>query len=155
MRRALLIGAALALPISGASVALASGGQAFAGTTIVCTTITDPSTGFIALSGCTGGNTGGGSQPVSVAALANGGTINWLHTPNTTTFAKPTTLVATSAKKCPGYVKGASSNPTAEKFAGVVTGDSGNGLKVPGKYSGAVCISTSGNITALKPVKAN
>jgi hypothetical protein len=75
-------------------------------------------------------------------------------TPNSTTFGAPTETT-TSAKKCPGYVKGASSNPSAIKFKGVVTADTGDGIKVPGKYQGAVCISNdeAGTITALKPLK--
>jgi hypothetical protein len=35
-----------------------------------------------------------------------------------------------------------------------VTADT-SGMKLPGKYKGAVCISTSGNITALKALKVN
>ncbi len=66
----------------------------------------------------------------------------------------------TSAKKCPGYVKPAKgqppppTNPTADKFAGTVTADT-SGMKVPGKFKGAVCISSTGNITALKALKVN
>jgi hypothetical protein len=29
------------------------------------------------------------------------------------------------------------------------------GFKIPGKYSGVVCISSSGNITSPKPLKVN
>jgi hypothetical protein len=152
MRRAILLAAALALPISGASVALASGGQAWAGAKITCTAITGTATGTVTLSGCTGGNTGGASNPVPTSTLATGGTIPWV-SGSSTTFGAPT-LTATSAKKCPGYVKGGSNNPSAEKFKGAVTGDSGDGLKIPGKYQGAVCIDSAGNITALKPTTA-
>ena len=149
MRRALLLAAALAIPVSGASV-VALGTQAGAATTIVCTTITGNASSTITVSGCTGGNTGGSSKPVNATTLASGGTIDWV-SGSTTTVAAPT-LTATSAKKCPGYVKGGSSNPTADKFAGKVTGDTGDGIKVPGTDKGAVCISSSGAVTALKPL---
>jgi hypothetical protein len=84
--------------------------------------------------------------------LANGGTIEWL-SGSTTTIGAPT-LTATSAKACPGYSKTATVNPVAEKFTAPVTGDSGDGLKLPGTAKGAVCIGTDGSITALKPLTA-
>ena len=152
MRRMLLLAAALAIPVSGASVA-ALGSPAFAaGVKITCTTITGNAASTITVSGCTGGNTGGASKPIVATSLASCGTITWVS--NTTTTLGPATLKSTSAKKCPGYVKGGTNNPTADNFSAAVTGDSGNGLKVPGKATGAVCISHSGDITALKPTKA-
>jgi len=117
---------------------------------ITCTTITGSAT--LVVSGCTGGNTGGMSESLSAATLATGGTIDWV-SGGSTTIGAPT-LAATSAKSCPGYSKGAASNPTAEKFTAAVTSDSGDGLKLPGSAKGAVCISTSGAITALKPLAA-
>ena len=151
MRRALLLAAALAIPVSGASV-VALSTQAGAATSITCTTITGNATSTITVSGCTGGNTGGSSKPVNAATLASGGTIDWV-SGSTTTIGKPT-LTSTSAKKCPGYVKGGSSNPSADKFTATVTADTGDGIKVPGTAKGAVCISSSGAVTALKPLKA-
>lgn len=151
MRRVLLLAAALAIPLSGASV-MALSTQAGAATTIVCTTITGNASSTITISGCTGGNTGGSSQPIAGTALAAGGTIHWV-SGSSTTIAAPT-LTSTSAKKCPGYVKGGSNNPAADKIAANVTGDTGDGIKVPGKASGAVCIAHSGAVTALKPLKA-
>src|SRR5262249_6567213 len=115
-------------------------------------------TGSITVSGCSGtANTGTQTQPIPTASLASGGTITWASGKTTTISAA--TIVATNAKKCPGYVKPpkgqtSSSNPTADKVSGTVNADT-SGLKVPGKYKGAVCISSSGNITALKPLKAN
>ena len=156
MRRILLTAAAvaaIAVPASVATVGLASPAGA-AAVTITCTTITGTATTTITVSGCTGGNTGGSSLPVNSLALANGGTITWT-SGSTTTIGKPV-LTTTSAKKCPGYVKGGTSNPTADKFAASVTGDTGNGIKVPGTSTGAICIgsaSTGSNITALKPLK--
>jgi hypothetical protein len=89
-------------------------------------------------------------MPLAATALAAGGTITWT-SGSTTTVGAPT-LTATSAKKCPGYVKGSSSNPTADKFTGKVTADTGDGIKIPGTDKGAVCISSSGSVTALKPL---
>ncbi|MGZ4735506.1 MAG: hypothetical protein ACXV8R_07865 [Acidimicrobiia bacterium] len=159
MRKQQVLGAALALTLTISGAALVSGGQAWAakgpkGKT-VCTTITGNASSTVTVSGCTdinGANTGGASQPIPIATLAGGGTVTWV-SGKTTTFAAPT-LTATNAKKCPGYVKGASSNPSADKFKGAVTADT-SGMKVPGKFKGAVCISPSGDITALKPLKAN
>jgi hypothetical protein len=151
MRRALLLAAALAIPVSGASV-MALGTQAGAATSIVCTTITGTATSTITVSGCSGGSTGGSSKPANASTLATGGTIDWV-SGSTTTISAPT-LTSTSAKKCPGYVKGGSSNPTADKFTAKVTADTGDGIKVPGSAKGAVCISSSGSITALKPLSA-
>ncbi len=150
-----ILGAALALSISG--VALVTGGQAFAATgpkgKATCTSITGTASGTVTVSGCFGtANTGGASQPLPTTSLALGGTVTWV-SGKTTTFSQPS-IVATSAKKCPGYVKGGSNNPSADKFAGAVTSDT-SGMKVPGKFKGAVCISPSGNVTALKALKVN
>jgi hypothetical protein len=148
----MLLVAALAIPVSGASfVALST--EAGAATSIVCTTITGNIASTLTVSGCSGGNTGGSSNPITATALATGGTIVWINS-NSTTIGAPA-LAATSAKKCPGYVKGGANNPTAEKFKATVTADKGDGIKVPGKASGAVCIAKSGAITALKPLKTN
>jgi hypothetical protein len=145
MRKVLLLAAALSIPVSGASLALA-GGTAWAGTKIVCTNVNGTVSGTITISGCTGGNTGGSSTATPTSTLATGGTIHWV-SGSTTTFGSPT-LVSKAGKKCPGYVKGASSNPTVDKASGTVTADTGDGLKVPGKYSATVCVSPSGTITA-------
>ncbi|MGO8872095.1 MAG: hypothetical protein ACLQPH_11965 [Acidimicrobiales bacterium] len=125
---------------------------AFAAAKITCTTLTGTISGTITVSGCTGGHTGGSSMPLPAAALAVGGTIDWVMTPNSTTIGAPV-LTPTSAKKCPGYVKKGLSNPTAEKFNAPVTADTGDGIAFgtsKDKATGAVCISSSGNITALK-----
>jgi hypothetical protein len=158
MRRILLVAAALAVAASGLSLAL-TGGTASAGSgpkgKTHCASVAGTTTGTVTISGCTdsnGANTGGASQPISTAALATGGTVTWVSS-TTATFG-PATLVSTSAKHCPGYVKGASSNPAAEKFSGAVTASTA-GFKIPGKYAGEVCISTSGNITSPKPLKVN
>jgi hypothetical protein len=120
------------------------------GSSISCTTITGGAT--LVVTGCTGGNTGGGSTPLSAATLASGGTIHWV-SGGSTTIGAPT-LAATSATHCPGYVKKAAAEPTAEKFSAVVTSDTGDGLKLPGTAKGAVCIGLDGSITALAPLAA-
>jgi len=150
MRRILLLAAALAIPVSGASVAL-SGMPAWAGVSIVCTGANGPITGNLTISGCTGGNTGGGAVPFLTVSLQTGGTVHWL-SGSTTSFGIAG-LTPTSAAHCPGYVKGAVSNPTADKVNIPVTADTGNGIKVPGSAKGAVCISTGGNISLLKALK--
>ncbi len=158
MRSRRILGAALALSLSG--VALVGGGQAFAATgpkgKVTCTTITGTATGTVTISGCTGSAaTGGASLPLPTISLAAGGTVTWLNT-KTTTFGAAA-LGGSSVKKCPGYVKPpkggpVGAEPTAFKFSGVVTADT-SGMKVPGKFKGVVCVSTTGDITALKPLK--
>jgi hypothetical protein len=150
-----VVGAALALSISGIALVTApqAGALARPHAKTVCTTVTGTATGTITISGCSGtANNGGASQPMPTLSLATGGTIHWVNG-QTSTFSKPT-LTAGNAHKCPGYVKGASKEPSEEKFTGTVTADT-TGMKVPGKYKGDVCIDQSGNITARKPVKAN
>jgi hypothetical protein len=144
VRRILLLAAALTIPVSGASLALGSG-QAWAGTKIVCTTISGNASTQLVISGCSSGHTGGASVPLAGAALASGGTIHWV-SGGSTTIAAPV-LTATSAKKCP--VAGS----TADKLTAAVTADAGDGIKVPGVVKGAVCIAPNLNITALKPLK--
>jgi hypothetical protein len=150
-----MLGATLALT---AGLAMVSAGPAWGAAApkpkgkVLCTTVTGTVTGTITISGCSGtANTGASSQPLSVGALASGGTVTWAST-KTSTFSAAVTS-ATNAKKYPGYVKGAQSNPSAIKFSGTVTADT-SGMKIPGKYKGAVCVNGN-NITALKPLKAN
>jgi hypothetical protein len=124
--------------------------------TIKCTTI-DGTIATITVSGCTGGFTGGNSTAMDGTTLATGGTIDWVSGSNTT-IAAPT-LKTVAAKKCPGYTKPAKGTtppePTAESFSAVVTADSGDGLALPGKATGEVCIGTDGSITALKGLAAS
>ena len=155
MRRALLLTAALIIPMAGATVAMAP--SAFAGAKIVCTTINGSATGTIIVSGCSGGNTGGKSMPISSAELALGGSITW-QSGSTTTISKPS-IVDEKATHCPGYIKSTKKNPyngaepSAIKFTATVTADSGDSIKVPGKATGEVCESTSGAVTAAKALK--
>ena len=122
------------------------------GSSLLCTTIAGNAASTLTVSGCTGGNTGGGSLPLTATALALGGTIQW-SSGGSTTIGAPT-LTPTGATHCPGYVKKAASEPTAENFSAVVSSDTGDGLKLPGTAKGAVCIGTDGSITALKPLAA-
>jgi hypothetical protein len=156
-----MLAAALAIPVSGAAV-VGLTGPASAGTpkppkvTVVCTTIAGNVAGDIVVSGCTGGDTGGSSQPIVATALATGGTIDWV-SGATTTISAPT-LTSTSAKHCPGYLKGASSEPSAEKFTATIT--NGSDVNTPpnmplsGSAKGEVCIASDGSVSAPKPLKA-
>jgi hypothetical protein len=151
----MLTAAALTIPFSAVAATATFGGTAWAAASITCTTITGTAASTLVVSGCTGGVTGGSSIPIAGTALALGGTIHWT-SGSTTTIAAPT-LTLTSNKKCPGYVKPPKGTtppePTAEKFSAVVTADTGDGIKVPGTSKGAVCISTTGAITALGSMK--
>ncbi len=130
----------------------------WASSTISCTNV-DGSvvSNAIVVSGCTGGDTGGGSNTLPALALATGGTIQW-SSGSTTTISAPT-LTTSVGKTCPGYVapvhgQAPPPEPTLEKFTAVVTSDSGDGLKLPGSSKGAVCIGTDVNatITAAGPL---
>jgi hypothetical protein len=126
----------------------------WASSDIVCTTISGNVSSDVTVSGCSGGDTGGGSVALPATELATGGTIDWL-SGGSTTIGAPT-LTSTSAKKCPGYVKNGppASEPTAEAFTTTVTKDTGDGLKLPGSAKGSVCLATDGTISALKPLSA-
>lgn len=117
-----------------------------------CTTITGNIGSTIVVSGCTGGDTGGMSNAFTAIDLATGGTIPW-SSGGSTTIGSPT-VTATSATKCPDYVRGGANNPSAEKISGAVTADTGDGLKLPGTFKGAVCIQSDGTITALSALAA-
>jgi hypothetical protein len=138
---------------SGAITALKPMDTKWHSSTIKCSGVNGTATGTITVSGCTGGDTGGGSEAMSATTLASGGTIDWL-SGGSSTIGTPT-LKTASATKCPGYVKKAASEPTAESFTAVVTADTGDGLALPGKATGEVCISTGGSITALKALAAS
>jgi hypothetical protein len=150
IRRILLTVATILIPVAGITT-LGIAGTAGAAGKMECTGISGSVAGFITLSGCTGPNTGGGSQPLTSAALANGGTFSWL-SGGTTTVSAPTLTTTANDKKCPGYSKTASSNPSGIAFTSVVTGDTGDGILIPGAVSGDICVSTTGNITPLKAI---
>jgi hypothetical protein len=138
------------IPVAGLTLGIAGTAGAATGK-ITCTTFTGNASGTITISGCTGGNTGGSSEPLTALSLETGGTVTWV-SGSTTTSGAPT-LTAASATKCPGYVKNATSNPAAEDFTAAVTGDTGDGILIPGTEAGSVCIGTDGSITALKALK--
>ncbi len=125
---------------------------AYGSSSLTCTSASGNIGADLTVSGCTGGDTGGGSAAFVALDLATGGTIPWL-SGGSTTIAAPTTA-PTSAKSCPGYVKNALTNPTAESFTAVVTADTGDGLKLPGSAKGAVCIASDGTLSILKPLTA-
>ena len=144
MRRGLLLAADLTIPITGASLAV-SDGVSGAATKIVCTTISGNASTTIVISGCSGGITGGVSTPLPGTALGAGGPIPWI-CGSVTTIGAPV-LTAASAKKCPFP------GSTAFRLTAPFVADVGDGIKVPGVASGAVCIDPNVNITALKPLK--
>ena len=148
MRRGLLLAADLTIPITGASLAV-SDGVSGAATKIVCPTISGNASSTIVISGCSGGITGGVSTPLPGTALGAGGPIPWISgsgSGSVTTIGAPV-LTAASAKKCPFP------GSTAFRLTAPAVADVGDGIKVPGVASGAVCIDPNVNITALKPLK--
>ena len=50
---------------------------------------------------------------------------------STTTSGVPA-LTTVAATHCPGYVKNAATNPSADSFTASVTGDTGDGMLHPG-----------------------
>jgi len=152
MRRILLAAVAMVLPISALAVVGLSGTAGAAGGKLVCTSITGNASSTIVISGCTGGNTGGSSEPLVATSLETGGTTDWVQAGSTTTTDAPV-LTDLSAKKCPGYVKNAATNPSAIGFAFNVTADTGDGMLLPATGAGSVCVSTTGAITTLKALE--
>jgi len=163
-RKAGMSVAAVALASSGIAVLFAMPASASSGPKgkVTCTTMSGslPSE-TITIGGCTGTavpGTGGHSIPLSILILANGGPVTW-QSGAVTTFAKPK-LGTAKATHCPGYVKSTKKapysgpEPALDKFSGAVTSDNA-GLKVPGKYSGEVCVSSAGNFSAAKALKIN
>ncbi len=150
MRRILLTVVAMLIPAAGLTLGLSGTAGAATGK-ITCTTFTGNASSTLVISGCTGGNTGGSSQPLSALSLATGGTVTWV-SGSTTTSGVPT-LTTVAATHCPGYVKGAATNPSADSFTAAVTGDTGDGMLIPGTEAGEVCVGTDGSITALKALK--
>jgi hypothetical protein len=156
MARRFISATAVVVLTLGAVVVTATGAEAAKGPKgkTACTTITGTVSGNIQISGCVdsnGANTGGASVPFPTLNLATGGTITWA-SGKTTTLGLPIT-VPTNAKKCPGYVKGATTNPTALKVGGAVTADT-SGMKVPGKVKGAICLAADlQTVTLLKTFK--
>jgi hypothetical protein len=150
MRRVLLLAAALATAVSGAYVVASSSPAWASGAKITCTTLNGDFMPSLTVSGCSGGNTGGGSYPGGATALtgwppANGGTINWLS--GSTTTIGPPTISSISSRRCPDP------NGGAEKFSATVTADTGDGIKVPGRATWALCTSRYGFISALRGLK--
>lgn len=142
MRRVLMAAAALVIPVAGVAVGFSS--PAFAkAASITCKSISGTESTAV-LSECTGGHTGGSSEPLN---LADGGPIDWV-SGSVTTVAKPKASFP-SAKKC---IKMYGAGSTAAAIKDTVTKDTGDGIKVPGKVTGAVCIN-GGNVYPDKPFK--
>ncbi|HEX3979857.1 MAG TPA: hypothetical protein VHW93_01460 [Acidimicrobiales bacterium] len=121
---------------------------------VTCTAAVGNLSSAITLGGCSGGYTYGYSERVPAAILTAGGTIAWL-SGGSTTIGVPTVSSRTGSH-CPGYVKPVRGQtpppePVAESFTAPVTADSGDGLALPGKVKGAVCIAADGSVTATKP----
>ncbi|HXW33070.1 MAG TPA: hypothetical protein VEJ87_00710, partial [Acidimicrobiales bacterium] len=111
-------------------------------------TITGTTTTTIAFSNCTGGNTGGASNPIPTTSLATGGVIPWVDG-NTTTIGAPTlTSPKSLVKKCVKlYGAGSSEDSATGPVSASTTGDS----PIPGTFSGEVCIDPAGGLHLLKP----
>jgi len=105
----------------------------------VCKGIVGSITTTTTLTECTGGQTGGSSTPLG-PALQQGGTITWTSGSTTTVGAPGLQLVHT-----PGC------NGTENAITAQVTADSGNGIKVPGTFTGTACLNLDGTITVVKP----
>ena len=150
MRRAILLAAAVALPLAGVLVGAGPAGASTGKTT--CTGLTGTATGTVQITGCSGG-VSGNSTPVPTTTLATGGTITF--SAGTVDFASPT-LASAKATKCPGYVKSSKKKPytgpepSLFKYSGTVSASTVSGLKVPGKFKGEACSSASGTISAAK-----
>lgn len=148
MRRTLLAAAALALPFTGVAVGLSTPAFAKAKVTVTCTAVTGTVSGTITISGCSGGSpansTGGSSQPLTASTLAAGGTVTWI-SGSSTTIAKP---------KLKAY-SGCGAGSVGESFKAKVKKDVGDGIK-GGTASGTICyVTSSGVISAAKPLVIN
>jgi hypothetical protein len=132
----MLVVAALAIPVSAASIGFA--GPAGASAPVSCTKVTGTITGTLTFKGC--GTLGKGSAPA--ASLASGGTITWKGKKSgTTTF----TVTVTS----PG--QGACAKGSTEYDAtGSVTGDTSGKVTVGSAVSGKACVDAAGNVTLVK-----
>ncbi len=152
MRRLFMIFTAMLIPVAGLTLGFAAGTASAGNLKITCTTITGNVSADITVSGCTGGNTGGSSVPQPALDLATGGTTDWV-SGSTTTIGTPATT-SIPPTKCPGYVKPPKGttppNPSALSVLATVTGDTGDGIFIPGTATAEVCIGTDGTITALK-----
>ncbi|HXW34407.1 MAG TPA: hypothetical protein VEJ87_07490 [Acidimicrobiales bacterium] len=144
MRRVLLTVAALAIPLSAATVTM-TGGTAWAKgeKSITCKTVGGNPTGTVVISSCNG-NTGGGAS-VSGLALATGGVVTW-NNGKTTTIGTPT-LSSPKNKKC------SAAGDAVDAFTAPVTADT-TGLTSLGTASGEVCVNLGNStISDLKPIK--
>ena len=157
MRRALLVAAALAIPVSGVllttSQAWAGKPKPPAGSTTCSGVNGSVDSGDIQISGCVdvkGADTGGGTPVMSFAVLESGGTVT-LDSGATVTFGAPTIKLGKGNAACPGGKSGS----VTDSFKGTVTADTApGGFKIPGAFSGDVCVDNSNtDISALKPLK--
>jgi hypothetical protein len=146
MRRAILLAAALALPVSGASVALVSGGQAGAASSIQCTSLKGNISSTVTIGKCTpSGGKGYKKASGNSATLATGGNITWTKSGATTTIGSGT--VSTPTNLC-------GKKATEYGFTSSVTGASTSGTGIPkvgDTVSALACVNnTSGAIKLLK-----
>jgi len=144
VRRVVLTVASLA--VVGVVLAGCSSGGSSSPQAITCTGLSGTLTGTTKLSGCTGGDTGGSSTNLG-AELAGGGTITW-SSGNTTTVGKPT-LATVSDSVCP-TVSGTTVGK-ADAITAPVTADKGNGIKIPGMFTGTACLYANDDVGTVSP----
>jgi len=113
---------------------------------IACTGLSGTLTGTTMLTGCTGGHTGGSSTALG-AEIASGGTITWA-SGSTTTVGKPT-IAAVSESLCP--TQPGTTVGKADSVKATVTDDRGNGITIPGTFSGIACLYENDAVSTPAP----
>jgi hypothetical protein len=152
MRRLLTVAAAaaaLSIPLSAATVGLASTAGAAATSSVTCSGLTGTISTTVTVSKCTpSGGKGYKTATASAASLATGGNLTWSKSKATTTIGD-TTAKAVTPNAC-------GSAGTEYSFAGRVTKASTKGTGIPKKGDAVrakACVSSTGAITLLPGTK--
>ena len=150
MRRRLMtmaaVAAALTIPVSAATV-IGSGSNAFASSSIQCTSLKGTITGTVTIGKCTpSGGKGYKTASGTSTSLASSGTLTWSKSKATTGIDDGNAVGPITGTKC-------SKKDTAYSFTATVSAASTTGTGIPkvgDAVSATACVAKSGKIT-LEP----
>jgi hypothetical protein len=140
------VAAAVAIPVSAATVVVGGAPNAFASSSIQCTGLKGTDTSTVTISKCTpSGGKGYKTATGTAVDLATGGNLTWSKSGATTTIGDTSYGEITNT--------GCSKKDTEYSFTGTVTDASTTGTGIPkvgDSASADACIASSGKITLAK-----
>ena len=143
MRKIMMVVAALAIPMSAATVGIIGiAGPAGASSPVTCTKVSGSLTGTVHFKGC---STPFGKASAVGTSLATGGTISWAGK-----HPGSVSLAGSVSSAGQGICSSGSTEYDASDVVTAVSGSAGSVVKVGDHGSGAFCVSKTGRLSLVK-----